>query len=537
MKKKRAFLLSLFLFFLLAAVYYIVTLQASDDTEFDSRSLPASSVVPNTASTTAEEYRRVANGTEGPTLEISTRSLETRETEDKLTIERQQQVKNMIKHAWDGYEKYAMGQNELKPISRTHNSRSMFSSSPIGATLVDSLDTLYVAGLMDEYNRAKKWVKDHFDISQVSSGLSFFEVNIRFIGGFISAYQLTGEEVFKDKAIEVAKRFNPAFNTQSGLPKPIVKMKTGETEFWGWIPGQCSLLSELGTLHLEYQSLSYLSNDKSYLEKVLRIRNKLRAVRSSEGFYYTMFSIQSGHWCNRHVSLGAYSDSFYEYLLKVWLLTNKEDTESKDMFYEAIDALDTRMFEFVSEKKLFVISDLRNGQRDGKMQHLACFAGGMFALASVHATNGKSQHYMDIAKNITRTCHESYVSSVTKLGPDIFGIGSSGKVNNVNPKYILRPETVESYFYLWRLTRDPMYREWGWELVQALEKYCKVSTGGYTGLRNVNSPDSRDDEQQTFFLSETLKYLYLLFSDDKVVSLDEWVFNTEGHPLRIINQK
>ena len=73
----------------------------------------------------------------------------------------------MIKHAWDGYEKYAMGRNELKPISKTYNPRSMFSSAPIGATLVDSLDTLYVAGLMDEYNRAKKWVEDHFDISQV----------------------------------------------------------------------------------------------------------------------------------------------------------------------------------------------------------------------------------------------------------------------------------------------------------------------------------------------------------------------------------
>ena len=70
-----------------------------------------------------------------------------------------------------------------------------------------------------------------------------------------------------------------------------------------------------------------------------------------------------------------------------------------------------------------------------------------------------------------------------------------------------------------------------------MEKHCRVSTGGYTGLRNVNDPNSKDDEQQTFFLSETLKYLYLLFTDDSVIPLDEWVFNTEGHPLRIITQK
>lgn len=67
-----------------------------------------------------------------------------------------------------------MGQNELKPISKTSNPRSMFSSTPIGATLVDSLDTLYIAGLMEEYSRAKKWVKEEFDISKVIGFVACF---------------------------------------------------------------------------------------------------------------------------------------------------------------------------------------------------------------------------------------------------------------------------------------------------------------------------------------------------------------------------
>jgi mannosyl-oligosaccharide alpha-1,2-mannosidase len=96
-----------------------------------------------------------------------------------------------------------------------------------------------------------------------------------------------------------------------------------------------------------------------------------------------------------------------------------------------------------------------------------------------------------------------------------------------------RPELVESLFYLWRFTHDPIYREWGWEVFEAIEKHCRVENG-YVGLHDVRNPhSSADDFQQSFFLSETLKYLYLLFSPDHLLSLDEWVFNTEAHPLRV----
>ena len=102
--------------------------------------------------------------------------------------------------------------------------------------------------------------------------------------------------------------------------------------------------------------------------------------------------------------------------------------------------------------------------------------------------------------------------------------------------YILRPETVESYFLMWRLTKDPKYREWGWEMVQALDKHCKAEAG-YSGIRNVyqvaSGSANQDDVQQSFFLAETLKYLFLLFSDDKLIDLKRWVFNTEAHPLPI----
>ena len=99
---------------------------------------------------------------------------------------------------------------------------------------------------------------------------------------------------------------------------------------------------------------------------------------------------------------------------------------------------------------------------------------------------------------------------------------------------MLSLETVEAFFYLWRYTHDPIYRQYGWEVAQALKKHCRLPNGGYVGLTDVTSPNPpKDDLMQSFFLAETLKYLYLLFAPDELIPLDEWVFNTEAHPLRI----
>lgn len=135
---------------------------------------------------------------------------------------------------------------------------------------------------------------------------------------------------------------------------------------------------------------------------------------------------------------------------------------------------------------------------------------------------------MEIAKGVTQSCRTSYAKSETGLGPEAFG-PAGATFSSSEGYYILRPEVVESYFYMWRFTKDPKYREWAWDVVEALEKHCKAEYG-YSGLRNVNS-GLKDSTQQSFFLAETLKYLYLIFSEDELISLDEFVFNTEAHPL------
>lgn len=108
-----------------------------------------------------------------------------------------------------------------------------------------------------------------------------------------------------------------------------------------------------------------------------------------------------------------------------------------------------------------------------------------------------------------------------------FGIGRGA------PHYLLRPEAFESFFILSFLTGDPVYREWGWECFQAIERYCRTEIA-YGQLKDVGLFNPPQNKMESFFLAETLKYLYLLQDPDTEIDiLSKHVFNTEAHPTRI----
>lgn len=151
-----------------------------------------------------------------------------------------------------------------------------------------------------------------------------------------------------------------------------------------------------------------------------------------------------------------------------------------------------------------------------------------------------------LAEDLTYTCYQMYARTPTKLSPEIvyFPDGRSkgnadelGEilVHSPDRHNLLRPETVESLFYMWYLTENPKYRDWGWEIFQAFDKYSKTKYG-FTSITNVLNPENTlpQDKMETFFLAETLKYLYLLFADPETVPLSKFVFNTEAHPLPVL---
>ncbi|XP_025917306.1 mannosyl-oligosaccharide 1,2-alpha-mannosidase IB isoform X3 [Apteryx rowi] len=338
--------------------------------------------------------------------------------------EKRNKIKEMMKHAWDNYRQYGWGHNELKPIARKGHSTNIFGNSQMGATIVDALDTLYIMGLHDEFREGQEWIDKNLDFS-VNSEVSVFEVNIRFIGGLLAAYYLSGQEVFKIKAVQLAGKLLPAFSTPTGIPWAMVNLKSGVGRNWGWASAGSSILAEFGTLHMEFVHLSYLTGDPVYYNKVMHIRKLLQKMDRPNGLYPNYLNPRTGRW----------------------------------------------------------------GQP-------------------------------------------------LKLGPEAFKFdgGVEAVAVRQNEKYyILRPEVIETYWYMWRFTHDPKYRQWGWEATQAIDKYCRVS-GGFSGVKDVySSSPAYDDVQQSFFLAETLKYLYLLFSNDDLLPLDNWVFNTEAHPLPVLH--
>ncbi|XP_070589536.1 mannosyl-oligosaccharide 1,2-alpha-mannosidase IA [Erythrolamprus reginae] len=459
------------------------------------------------------------------------------EPSDPAVQQKREKIKEMMKHAWDNYKHYAWGLNELKPISKQGHSSNLFGNIQ-GATIVDALDTLYIMEMKDEFKEAKEWVEKNLNFN-VNAEISVFEVNIRFVGGLLSAYYLSGEEIFRKKAVELGEKLLPAFNTPTGIPWALLNIKSGIGRNWPWASGGSSILAEFGTLHLEFIHLSYLSGNPKFAEKVMNIRKVLNRLDKPEGLYPNYLNPNSGQWGQHHVSVGGLGDSFYEYLLKAWLMSDKTDEEAKQMYYKAVQSIETHLIR-KSSNGLMYIAEWKGGLLEHKMGHLTCFAGGMFVLGADGAPADQTGHHIELGAEIARTCHESYDRTGMKLGPEAFRFdgGVEAIATRQNEKYyILRPEVIETYMYMWRFTHDPKYRQWGWEAVEALEKYCRVD-GGYSGLRDVySSRKSHDDVQQSFFLSETLKYLYLLFSEDDILPFEHWIFNTEAHPLPIIKRE
>ncbi|KAL7005472.1 mannosyl-oligosaccharide alpha-1,2-mannosidase [Cystobasidiomycetes sp. EMM_F5] len=167
-----------------------------------------------------------------------------------------------------------------------------------------------------------------------------------------------------------------------------------------------------------------------------------------------------------------------------------------------------------------------------KQDHLVCFIGGLMMLGT---TNGRpaavvredeitmeQKIYWTAGQALTKTCMDTYTQSNTGLGAEIvhyfnehitpkrigdrtgrawFIKRAKGGPPPHDAKYMLRPETVESIFVSWRLTGDPIYRDWGWRIFQAIEKHCKVATGGYATLKDVDSAKAGlEDRMETFFL-------------------------------------
>jgi len=445
------------------------------------------------------------------------------------TAEKRESIKQAFLFAWKGYEQHAWGKDELRPVDGgSHNWMGL------GLTIVDSLDTLLIMDLQDEFNKARTWVNDNLKFD-IPNPVSFFETTIRILGGLLSAYELSGDKMFLEKADQLGSKLLPAFRTKNGLPHTTINLLTGVSTNPTWSGGS-GILSEMGTVQLEFTYLAHHTNKPIYKEKALKVFDILSTIQKNNGLYSIYINIESLTFSRNHVSLGAMGDSFYEYLIKIWFLTDKTLVKYRSMYDEAIDNIKNYLIKKSDPSSLTYIAEYIGNSIDHKMDHLVCFAGAMFAIGSLDSPRSDD---MEIAKEITKTCYELYNRTTTGISGELvrFQPGKDFFIPTNARYYLLRPETVESFFVLWRKTHDPIYREMGWQVFQSINKYCKT-TYGYSGIRDVTSTNPQfDNVQQSFFLAETLKYLFLLFSDDSLIPLDKYVFNTEAHPLGVLKSE
>ena len=421
---------------------------------------------------------------------------------DRAALARQ--VRAEFLHAWNGYTRYAWGHDELKPLSRAPHD---WHSGTLLMTAVDALDTLIIMGLKDEAARTSAYVLDHLSFDQDIS-VKNFEITIRLLGGLLSSHQLTGDPRFLAKAEDLGTRLLPAFDSPTGMPYMFVNLKTRKTS------GAETNPAEIGTLILEFGTLSKLTKKPVFYDKAKRAIVALYERRAkATGLVGQGINVETGAWTNPQSHISGAIDSYYEYLLKCEKLFG--DPECGAMWRASVAAVNKYVADERPDGLWYGRVHMDTGARTGTTYGaLDAFFPAVLAMGG----------YLDRAKRL----QESSVRMWTLHGIEPEALDYRD-MKVVSPEYELRPEIVESAYYLSHYTKDPRYVLMGRMFLADLTKYCRTENG-YTILKSVVSKE-QGDLQQSFFLAETLKYLYLLFAPE-AVDFDAVVFNTEAHPLR-----
>lgn len=465
---------------------------------------------------------------------------------------RKMEVRQAFLDSWHDYARHGWGNDIYQPVSQ--RGRDM-GPSPLGWIIVDSLDTLQLMECKEEYEDAKSWVKYELNYDDHDSDVNTFETTIRMLGGLLSAYYLTEDELYLERATDLGNKLSAAFNSPTGIPYSSVNLHSGAVK--GSRDGATT--AEATTLQLEFKYLAKLTGEKLFWDLSEKAMQAVDKNRPEGGLVPIFIDPETGKYKTKLVRLGSRGDSYYEYLLKQYLQTGEKIY--LDMYEESYMGIRKYLVAKSYPNHLTFIGERPNGldmPLDSKMDHLVCFTGGLFALGATEGKPADSQlqsswdsfhsSQMILGREIAKTCYHMYHDvPATGLSPEIvvFNTQESGTedfiIRAADRHNLQRPETVETLYYLYKITGDEKYREWGYEIFENFIKYARVPEGKgkddrirYTCLRDVTvNPPVLKDNMESFWLAETLKYLYLLFADevDSKWDLQHIVFNTEAHPL------
>ncbi|KKK22660.1 hypothetical protein P175DRAFT_0426760 [Aspergillus ochraceoroseus IBT 24754] len=496
---------------------------------------------------------------------------------------KQNAVKEAFKHAWKGYKENAWLQDELSPLSGGY--RNTFAGW--AATLVDSLDSLIIMGLNDEFEDALEAL-EQIDFTTTSAlQINIFETNIRYLGGLLGAHDLTNGKypILLRKAVEIADMLYGSFDTRNRMPQSRwewTRSATGLTIR----PSGNTILAELGSLNLEFTRMTQLTGDPKYFDAIQRITDNLESAQKRTkvpGLWPMMVDANSLQFNDPRFTIGGMADSTYEYLPKEHMLLEGRTQQYQKMYEDAIMPIKERLLfrPMTKDGQDILFSGNINtasvsGQKkiDPQAEHLKCFLGGTVGI-SAKVFNRPEE--LSIARKLTDGCIWAYDIMATGIMPETLYLSPCenqddcpwdeqkwhkdvrsripqraqieetdsailefiqktglppGVTEITDGRYMLRPEAIESVFVMYRITGDKKLQDAAWRMFKNIDKVTRTKYA-HAAIGDVRNPKPVQlDYMESFWLAETLKYFYLIFSGPDVISLDEYVLNTEAHPFR-----
>ena len=445
------------------------------------------------------------------------------------------QVRAEFLHAWNGYQKYAWGHDDLKPLSKTYHD---WYAQSLLMTPVDALDTMILMGLKSEAKHTRAYIDQNLSFDK-DIEVQNFEITIRLLGGLLSNYQLTGDRRLLVLAEDLGNRLLPVFDSPTGLPYRYVNLKTGK------VRGNVTNPAEAGTLLIEFGTLSKLTHKPVFYDKAKRALVEIYNRRSPIGLVGTWINVETGQWTDTDSHISGAIDSYYEYLLKCAILF--DDQDCRRMWTDSLAAINQYLRDETKGRMKPEIwyghADMNTGKRTATTYGaLDAFFPAVLALSG------------DL--NRASLLQESSYKMWMKHGIEPEEINYQ-TMEVTAPGYPLRPEIVESTYYLYyyatagdrlkaggpstlgaRTSRpqsskklDPdHYQQMGQMMFQDFVKHCRTDEG-YAALKSVVTKE-KADSMQSFLFAETFKYFYLLFAPPKTLDFDKVIFNTEAHPVR-----
>ncbi|KAF5025645.1 hypothetical protein F66182_2251 [Fusarium sp. NRRL 66182] len=465
---------------------------------------------------------------------------------------RRKEISKAFQKTWAAYEEHAWGRDELAPLSL--EGRDTFGGW--AATICDNLDTLWIMGMKREFYKAVDYVvRMDWDLP-TSDGFNIFETTIRHLGGLLSAYELSGETALLAKAIELGDLLYGTFDNPEHMPPHTIKfrdLKKGDAH-----PEPRQSAASLGSMSIEFTRLSqHTGNPKYYdaIDYITKAFEKTQNGTSLPGLWPIRINARDGFEANDDTfGLGANGDSLYEYLIKEYVLLQGLEPKYKTMYLAAADAaIEHLMFRpmlpeqddvlMLGEASILPRASTPRLKTD--VEHLTCFAGGMYALGGRAL---RRDDHVKIGEKLALGCAKAYAAYPTGLMPEIVTIERCPTLEpcEFNPRshrqplgfrakdssYLLRPETIESIFVLYRITGKEEFRDIAWNMWTSIRAAAETENA-FAAVEDVSAEEAKHKNyMESFWMAETLKYFYLIFSNEELISLDQWVFNTEAHPLR-----